>query len=242
MDKKINFYITIYMASIPSTHTIPSTPHDRFVYLVTGIGILWVFSRLTIGLNIVLGSMVMLLAIYWMDNRAQSNHLAHAQANQTKLAMITPQTNELQDNLPAHKDMVDMLYSIQDMRPYNPLEYDAMLESIGYFFDQYTQVQTDQSKCYLAYERARGFKDTALNCLKSLIFGLPWDIRTRDRLNGSVNRLDLLMSEYLDQIRYMADDWLYRHGYDMDTKIITYGADPANHYDDMFKPYSDMVV
>ena len=81
-------------------------------------------------------------------------------------------------------------------------------------------------------------KRNSLNSLKSIIFKLPEDTRVINKLDKSCTVLDNILTKYLDQISYMSDNYNYKFGYNVDTKMINYGTKPFNEYSDIFQPYT----
>lgn len=81
-------------------------------------------------------------------------------------------------------------------------------------------------------------KRYALNALASLIYSTPSDTRVRGKVNNATIILDDILTTYLDQISFLLDEYTYKIGYTIDSKIIDYGPKAFNEYNDIFKPYS----
>lgn len=145
---------------------------------------------------------------------------------------------KLTDETKSHEEIVDFLFSIQDLYAYGPQQYAEMVQNINYFYDLYKISFVDNISSYLNYDMMKQFKRNSLNALMSIIFSLPEDKRVRDKINTASAILDQLMTTHLDQISYLIDDCTYKNGYNVDTKIIDYGPKAANEYADMFKIYS----
>lgn len=208
--------------------------NELFVYILVFIIILWFFSRKEFGVNILIGLIVAFFVICYLNTRNVRINDTYKEIQQAKKESIKPKLKRTD----GYDDVVNLLFSIQDMYPANPQQYEDAIKSINVFYELYKESEVDKKTAYINYGLMKQFKRDALNALMSITFGLPSDKRVQDKLNNATIVLDEIMTKHLDQISYFADDYTYRYGYNIDTKIIDYGPKASNEYDDIFKPYS----
>lgn len=206
-----------------------------YTYVVVFLFILWFFSRKELGINILIAILVGVFVINYLNYRSIENTDTLEEIQNIKKGTIKP---TISNDTKEQEDIVDFLFSIQDMYAYNPLQYSEMVKNINYFYGAYNMTFVDNKTSYLNYGMMKQYKRDALNALMSIIFSIPEDKRVKGKINASTVVLDELMSKHLDNVSYVIDDYTYKNGYSVDTKIIDYGPKAANEYDDMFKIYS----
>jgi hypothetical protein len=206
-----------------------------FTYVVVFIIILWFISRRELGINVLIAIMVGIFVINYLNNRSITSSDTLDKIQKIKKNTIIP---PLSDNTKNQEDIVDFLFSIQDLYAYSPQQYIEMVKNLNYFYGLYENTFVDNKMSYLNYGMMKQFKCDALNTLSSIIYSLPEDKHIKDKINISAAILDDIMTKHLDHISYVTDNYIYKNGYNVDTKIIDYGPKAANEYGDMFKIYS----
>ena len=213
-----------------------------FLYITIIIFSLWLFSRLNLQQNILIGMVV----LYFVLGYCYTNDTFDVDSKITsdKNKVITPALKYSND----HKDIVNFLFSIQDFRRYNPVQYDNFILDIDYFFRMYrlyaqsnqNNIYIDRStdNIYIGYEVMTNLKRRILNDLHSLIFSIPYDRQVIATLNNSIKKIDITLTNYLDQISFIVDKYRNTNGYNVNTKITDYFIKPANLYTDIFSPYN----
>lgn len=207
---------------------------ELFMYATILIVILWYFSRKKLDVNIIVGLIIAYFVICYLNTRYVRVENTYKEIQQAKIDSIKPKLKRTE----GYDDIVNLLFSIQDLYRFNPQQYSEAIKSINVFYELYKEVQVDRKTSYINYGLMKQFKRDTLNALMSITYGLPSDKRVQDKLNNATIVLDEIMTKHLDQISYFADDYTYRYGYNVDTKIIDYGPKASNEYDDMFKSYS----
>lgn len=205
-----------------------------FTYIVIFIFVVWFFSKKNIGINILVGILVASFIISYLNHKSMANTDTKQEILNIKKDSIKPKTTKGFK----HNDIINFLFSIQDLYRYNPLQYEKMVQHIHNFFELYEISFVEKKRANINYKIMENEKRDSLNSLTSLIFSLPNDIRTKEKINNAAVILDSILTNYLDQIGYISDEYLYKNGYNVDTKIINYGTKPFNEYSDIYKPYS----
>lgn len=209
--------------------------HKIFTYIAISIILFWFISRRQLTVSEYIGLVVVAFVISYLNNRSMNTIDTKDEIQTIKKDAIIPKLN---DEAITHNNVVDMLFSIQDMYHYNPRQYETMIHSINSFYSLYKLAYVDESTVFTSYDMMDQYKRDALNALASMIFSIPTDKIITNKLNTSVVVLDEIMTKDLDQISYLIDNYIYKKGYDINTKIVYYGPKAYNEYDDMFKSYS----
>lgn len=206
-----------------------------FIYVVVIILIIWLFTKCDMGINILIGLIVAIFVISYLNNRFITTTSTLEELQTIKKNIIKPKLNDdAQEQMP----IVDFTFSIQDLYAYNPLAYEEMIKNINQFYDKYAVCFADTSTCDINYGLMEQYKRDAMNALMSMIYTLPDDPKVRNLVDTAASVLDGIMTKHLDQISYLIDERVYKYGYSTDSKIINYGPKAFNEYDDIFNIYS----
>jgi hypothetical protein len=206
-----------------------------FWYIVVFIIILWLFTGTDIGINILIAIIVGAFIVSYLNHQHITNEYTHDKIENIKKETIVPNLSEKSKQ---HNNIVDLLFSIQDMYAYAPQQYEEMIKNINYFYEFYKLSFIDEKTVYINYELMQQFKRDALNSLSSMIYSLPDDKRISNKLDAAAVVLDDNMTKHLDQISYLVDKCTFDNGYFVDTKVIDYGPKASNEYNDIFARYS----
>lgn len=206
-----------------------------YLYILILIIIVWLISQRNVTLNLIVGLGVAYFVISYLNHRSKTTNDTRDDIIRIKKAKIEPKPLETTND---KEDVRNFLFSVQDLRVYNAQAYEEMVRKIDAFFEYYTIVFVEPSRSYVYYELMEQAKRDALNALKSLVFEIPEDKRVRAKLNRATDVMDEVLTKYLDQVSHITDEYTYKYGYNVDTKVINYGTKPFNQYDDIYQPYS----
>jgi len=215
-----------------------------FMYVCILIFTIWIFSIIGIGINILIPIIVAWFIISYLNNKAIDQMTTNTEIINSKKELVKPNADYAITNLSKsstkHDTITNFLFSIQDLYQYNPLQYNLLIHNLDEFYDTYrdSDVSKNSNQIFVDYETAEQYKREALNSLHSMIFSLPDNPNIRQKLLNSLDVLDSILTENLDEISYLVDNRIYRNNYNVRTKVINYGAKAFNDYEDIFKPYS----
>jgi hypothetical protein len=213
-----------------------------FSYIVIVIFIMWFVTKIEITLNTIVGLVVSMFVLNYFNHQSIVERNTAKDIYDIKKEATSPKSNGLPGRTPTmiheRRDATNFLFSIQELRSYNPQTYDEFVEFMDRFFEYRKILDSEPDRCYTYYGLMENAKRDSLNALKSIIHSIPEDRRVRAKLNRAVDVADDIMTKYLDQVSYIIDDHVYHNGYNVNTKIIDYGAKPYNEYDDIFEPYT----
>lgn len=210
-----------------------------WLYTVVFIFIVWIFYNRHMGVNSIVAIIVGMFVISYLNNRSIVAADTQKDIHKFKKDNIKPKLN---DSSEKHEEIVNLLFSIQDMYAYSPQQYENMIKYIDQFYDKYQLSFVDNKTSHVNYGLMKQYKREAINSLMSIIYSLPDDPKVRNKLNTASIILDSLMTKHLDQISYLVDEDIYKTGYNVDSKIIHYGVKPFNEYDDIFNIFSYEIV
>lgn len=213
-----------------------------FAYIVMFIFIMWFVTQITITLNTIVGLAVSVFVISYFNHQSIVEKNTIKDIYDIKKEATSPSSNGLPGSVPTmiheRRDATNFLFSIQDLRMYNPQAYDEGVEFMDRFFEYRKILDSEPDRCYTYYGLMENARRDSLNAFKSIIHSLPEDRRVRAKLNRATEILDEIFVRYLDQVSYIIDDHVYHNGYSINTKIPDYGAKPYNEYDDILEPYT----
>ena len=203
-----------------------------FKYITISLFMLWYLSKKNIDLRVII--IIIGFVISYLNHRSITQLDTKQDIYNLKKNMIKPQLEDVSEK----ENIINFVYSIQDLYIYNPQQYEEMINHINNFFRLYKLSFINTKTVHTNFNHMETDKRSALNALKSIIFNSPNNNDVRQKINGAVDILDSILTKYLDQISYLIDDDIYKNGYNMDTAIIDYETKPFNSYSDIFKPYS----
>jgi hypothetical protein len=183
-----------------------------------------------IGLNIILGLFFSGVTILYLHERITSKLELEEEQYKEKIKNIKPEIPKIKSRM--DKDIIDLVFSIQDFYIYNPEAFEEMADNINNFLTIHDFIFNNEPFCELYYEIAESKKNNAINALHSIIFNLPNDNDAIDKLNRAHKRLDTILTKHLNEIYDKCHYKLTLKGYDVFTKKLDLGPKPANHYFD----------
>jgi hypothetical protein len=132
----------------------------------------------------------------------------------------------------SNEDIFDFLFSIQDFYSYNPQSFEEMVDNISAFFAVYDSLLKDEKLANYYYQIAQSKKSNAVNILQTFIHNLPNEKLYTDKLDRAHERLETILTVYLNHLYDACDHNLVKNGYDYTTRHILTGPKEANTYDD----------
>lgn len=205
-----------------------------FFYIIIFIGIIYAYSTIPIGLNIVFGTtiaFIVVLYLYYNYNEKQEKE------NKTKSfqeANLLPKPEIFSD----HPDIIKYLFSIQDFYIYNPQAYEEMTKNLSLFFRTFKEAKENKKNAGIHYELMISYKRNAVNALHSIIHSIPDSDDYTNKLNKAIVILQEILDEYLVKTERLHKEYLLEYGYNNETKLINKGQMPYNQYDGVDSTFS----
>jgi hypothetical protein len=207
-----------------------------FWYIVLSIIVLYIFSKLNLGINILIGLIVIFLLIYYNEQLLKESEEKQAETDDIINKSIYPQTIPIISK--KYKEINEFLFFIQDFQTYNPPSYENMIDVINEFFTIYDMFGSTTNNTELTDKNPNMpndlliLKKEALNSLHSIIFKIPSNKNIENKLSNAIEQLDILLSKYIINIKN-----IYTNSpYNINKKLLDDNIEPKNLYDnDMFE-------
>lgn len=138
-----------------------------------------------------------------------------------------------------YDDLTDFFFSIKDLQHYNPQVFEEVVDNIDGFFDIYKDIMSNISFQDRYLQIAESKKFNAVNALHSMIFSIPANSYIREKLVVAHERLETLMTKYLNDIYSIYRKRLGITGPLMSTRPVNTmkGPKPHNFYFDTYQFY-----
>jgi hypothetical protein len=199
-----------------------------FKFVSIMIIFLFFFIKKNVKLNIILAiilASIIILYIYDKDKtllRVEKNEYNEKHAN------IKPEIHQIKEDY----DIIDFLFSIQDLHAYNPEAFEEMIDNIDSFLTTKDIIFKEDPHCESHYQIAENKKNNALNSLHSIIFKLPVNRPIMDKLVRAHKRLETILNNHINEMYDKCNHLLIVKGHTVNNTIINTGPKPANHYFD----------
>lgn len=202
--------------------------HTKFKYIAIFIVSLFLLQKQKIGLNIILALFMASVVVYYMYDKSVKQASDLERQHELKESMIQPDL----ENVHKYKDIVDFLFSIQDMYSYNPQTYEELVDNLISFFVLYEELEKGVSNPEQLYEIGLNKKNNALNCIHALIYSAPVSDIVIKKIVKAQEVLDELLNEYLHKMKDICNKSLFTTGYTNDRGILSDNVRAFNRYVD----------
>lgn len=196
------------------------------------IVIVYYFSKHNITIGTVVGIGVALYVYYNIGQVIRNENEIYTQNKKVKLNTIRPRTEFIKDN----DDVIDFLFSIQDLYYHNPQTYIEMVKSIDDFFRIYAEMHIKQYYNGAEYETLVMKKRDALNVLAYIGANLQSSKILDNKMIKALERLEDILNEKIENVRREHKEYIYKHGYNNKMNILHTGPLPKNTYDNILEP------
>lgn len=198
------------------------TSHDIFSY--SGILLIaYILSRfINIGLNTIFSLICAILIIIYLYQQKEANISNISTQYKLKGDMIRPPINETRK----HNEIVDFIFSIQDIYQYCPAVFESMVNNIENFFRTYEDGILVPEKGDILFQSMMNSKTAVLNDLHSMIYSLPNNNDINNKMLNVADKADELLSVYTQEIYDKYQDYIISNGLDASHHIIMLGPKP----------------
>jgi hypothetical protein len=193
---------------------------------------LYYFANCDIKTNFLIGLIVGVYIVYYINSKQVADSNVRQVHNEIKTKTIRPNVEFLSDK----QELLDFVFSIQDLYVYNPLAYEDMISNIQDFLILHDNALISEKNISFNFDLMVQRKRDALNNLASIIYKSPDDKRMTNKLAVAVSRLEDILIPYLDKIIFTYNDDIYKNGYDCTKSVIDLAPLPINTYDSIFDP------
>jgi len=209
---------------------------NLFIFIFIFIIVLGFVSQFNVNLAIILG-FVLGYYVFNQFAKATQNH------EQKKIDMLNNKIKDIRPNpeiISKYHDIVNFLFSIQDLYVYNPASYEEMVESIKSFFIVYEESIKVPELSHQNYSVAELKINNAVNSLHAIFLSSESDSDLDNKLNRSYRVLYKLLKKYLDEIELNIKKDIKYNGYNNRTVVLDTKLKPFN-YSESSKYTFDMI-
>jgi len=197
-------------------------------YLVIIFAFLFLYKSQNIGLNVILALLLASFVILYLYNKKIEQINLNENEFIQKENYINPEIPMLKHEY--NQDLIDFIYSIQDMHIYNPESFEEMADNINHFLKIYDIIFENYSLREQYYQIAESKKNNALNAFHAIILSLPVDNKITDKFNRAHKRLETILNKYLNDLYDECRHKLIIQGYNINKRHINIGPKEANNY------------
>lgn len=202
--------------------------NELFRNIIIVIVVLLFFMGKNIGLNIILALVIATIIILYLAEKKEVIKNTEDEQYKTKVETIKPHAEILQDT----PELIDFLFSIQDLYVFNPLAYEEMIDNLLSFKKLETNIYNESKFANQYFQILESKAKNALNALQSIIFTLPSDKVYTDKFNRAHKRLETILNRHINQAYDQCTFYFYQNGPNVLTKQINIGPAEYNQYSD----------
>ncbi len=201
--------------------------HNRELFLSLLIGfIVFVFIiNINVNLSIFLGVIISYYIFRQLINASKNHQNKKQQIFENKLKMIRPSAKSLKK----YPEVVEFLFSIQDLYISNPATFEEIVESIKSFFIVYEESMRITKLSHQNYSVADNKLNNAVNCVHALILTSESHPNLNKKINLAYNKLYNILMKYLNEIELNIKKDIKFNGYNIHTKVTDYKMKPYNY-------------
>lgn len=209
-----------------------------FWYSVIILIMIFIFSHLDISLNIVYGTFITIIILYYLFDNYKEKDKINNQIISNKYDLIIPRPK-----IAGHYvEIVDFLFSIQDFYVFNPVAYGEMVEHLDKFFLCYNEITYNRSLAGTNYNIMLDEKRMSINTLQSIVIAFSTNRQYMEKFNTSLVVLEQLLNTYLDKAEYSYKEEIYYRGYNNETELLLKPPFARNMYDDEIDRFRGNLV
>ena len=196
-----------------------------FKYIIIFIISSYMFSKVNIGLNNIIGGTIGMIVIFIMIGKVNSQKNSDNNELMNKYNSIIP----LPKNGSKYPEFIEYFHSIREFYFYNKKEFTSMVKNIDLLLKIYEDVKIGVRYCKYHYDIALEKRKNALNHLHSIIYSLEDDKSLQHKLVESIKYLQILTGKYLNYIENICNEDIEQNGYNIEkTKIESNQPAPFN--------------
>jgi hypothetical protein len=199
-----------------------------FLYLIIFVLLLSYFKSSSVGTNILIALIIGTFIVVYINAGKESSESNDQIQMKTKYDNIRPQSKA--KKIKNYPDLTNFVFSIQDFYVENPQAFEDMLDNLDAFLALYENAVTEPKLANKTFKFAEIKKHNALNSLQSIIYNMPTDKISTNKLSVAVRTLEQLLNNYLEKMYHMSQESVYKNGYDTSYVPIDFGPKPHNFY------------
>ena len=161
-----------------------------------------------------------------MKNEESNNLNNESLLKEEKKKLITPKIDKIND----YDDLLNFIFSVQDLNIYNPQTYEEFIINIELFLQIYENTKIDDKFYTQYYHIADQVKNESINKLYSMIYNLSDKIEVRIKLENAVKVLREILNNYMEELFKICNEKTKKNGYYSRITPLNKGFKPSNLY------------
>lgn len=180
---------------------------------------LFIFRFINVTHGTILAVALSIFFIYKYDEKINDELNKKNNMMKLKLSSIEPKPKSFENR----NEIIDFLFSIQDMYKYNQQAYEEIIEKLDSFFYIYERVMNGEVFKIEYFKIAIENKSTVLNNLHSMIYNIP--ISMDNKLNKAIDILEDLLNNYINEMEEKINN---NDNINSSSQLINKGPKPFN--------------
>ena len=197
-----------------------------FFYIIIFLIFIIFFKNYEIGINIIVCIFFYFLLVLFINEKKKKIKKENMETKQKKINSLEPEVK----NLVKYNEIIDFLFSIQDLYIYNPQAYEEMHNCINNFFIVYEDILKNKKQTNNLFNIADKNMYDSINSLHSLIYSIPEnDLNVRNKLHVAMDVLEKILNKYINEM-YDIHVGNLKDGYNVNYKCINTGPKEYNFF------------
>lgn len=205
---------------------LTSDEKSKFNYFIITIFMLVIINKINIKPKYIIALTISFLIIYYMKNEESNNLNDESLLKEEKKKLITPKIDKIND----YDDLLNFIFSVQDLNIYNPQTYEEFIINIELFLQIYENTKMDDKFYTQYYHIADQVKNESINKLYSMIYNLSDNIEVRIKLENAVKVLKEILNNYMEELFKICNEKTKKNGYYSRITPLNKGFKPSNLY------------
>ena len=198
-----------------------------FKYILILIGSYIIIGKKKIKLSHILSLFIGLSIVFYLRLDTLNNQSDEGSKKEIKINVIKPEINRIRN----YDDILNYLFSIQDLYIYNQESYEEMINNIELFLEVYEKTIIDEKYYTQYYKIADRVRRSCLNNLHSIIYNIGNKTEVKEKLNNALISLNEILNNYMDNLFDICKRKKNTNGYDNKTIPISNDIPAYNEYE-----------
>ena len=177
-------------------------------------------SKYNITIATIVGIMIAYYILVILANSNKNNNDKKKTMLENKKKYIRPR----EEIIEKYDDIVEFLFSIQNLYIYNPPVYQELVETIKNFLTIYEETINIPKTAHKNYTNAEIKLYHAVNLLQSIIINTDINLINNENIDSSINAssrvLKNILKKYLDEIELIVKKDIKYNGYNINTLLL----------------------
>lgn len=210
---------------------------ELFIYGFIFLLIISYVSKFNIGLSTIFAFVLSYYVYIHLINSSKNTSEKKEKILKDKIKQLRPKTEIIEK----YEDLVNFLFSIQDLYVYNPPAYEEVVNSIKNFLIVYEETIKVPDFASKNYSVAEMKMHNAINSLHSILLNANGNRNLDNKINKSFRILHKILKKYLDEIELIIKKDIKYNGYNVGTLVLDSNRLKPYNYSEFSKYTFDLI-